>query len=561
MALMYPPLLGDAHGSRGERAVYEALARELPDDFYCYHSKELLVVGAGGAQEGEIDFVVVHAELGLLALEVKGGGLRRDGSGRWFRVGDWGEEPLRKDPFAQARKNLHHLVNLLEGRLPRVLPQWAGRLKLPYGHAVFLPEVELDAASVPSNMSEQVLLDAAALGELHARVREAMRVWSRSRVDVERHEFKKFRRHVLHPALKLVPSMASLFKLDEVALVRLTSAQEKLLDIAAELPRVQVKGGAGTGKTMLAIEKARRWAAEGKRVCLICYNRPLADAIKAALDVDASNTDDDPSAQIHVSTYHGLCALAARKLERPFDVPQAKEEQQAYWRSQAPDFLLDAVTAGLFTFDAVVVDEAQDLDTDWWMTVDALAGSSAPLWAFFDPDQDIYQRAGAMPKDLVPLSLSENCRSTRSLRCLCDEICGRKSQSPAFAPEGEAHVEIRYKSAGDLRRVLRDEIERLCGKEGLDASQLVVLSPHTQPNSSLAGVETVAGLKLVETPGEEGLLFSTARRYKGLEADVVLLIDQDPADPACTVAHRYVAASRAKHLLVVFTRAPWNTEN
>ena len=40
--------------------------------------------------------------------------------------------------------------------------------------------------------------------------------------------------------------------------------------------RLKVIGGAGTGKTWLALEQARHLAAGGERVALVCYSRGLA---------------------------------------------------------------------------------------------------------------------------------------------------------------------------------------------------------------------------------------------------------------------------------------------
>ncbi|MCZ7650329.1 MAG: ATP-binding domain-containing protein [Thermoanaerobaculia bacterium] len=39
-------------------------------------------------------------------------------------------------------------------------------------------------------------------------------------------------------------------------------------------------------------------------------------------------------------------------------------------------------------------------------------------------------------------------------------------------------------------------------------------------------------------------------RFKGLEADAVVLCEIRPASQACTPRHLYVGASRARHLLV-----------
>ncbi len=556
MAHMYPPQIAEDHGSRAERAMYAALATQLSDDFYCYHSKPLLTrEGRAGAREAEIDFVVLHAGLGLLALEVKGGGLHRDGQGRWFRRKGGGDEQLKKDPFDQARQAMHDLVALLERRIFRSFPPWRGKLRLPFGHALCLPDVSVeDGDFVPSGIEPELLLDSAAVGELASRIPAAMKVWRHAgAAPVDPRQFKRFRRHVFHPALHLATSLGAMVQRDETALVRMTDKQLHLLDMAAAVPRVQVRGAAGTGKTVIALEKARRLVTEDglQKVGLLCFNRPLANAL--ARRVAAEQLDD----RITACNFHSLCHQAARALDRPFDVPDGKEEAVRFWHETAPEHLLEAVSEGVIGFDALVVDEAQDFDSAWWVTIDELCPQGAPLWVFFDPQQDIYRRAADLPDGLVPLVLSENCRATRCLRQLCDRLSGTETLSPPFAPEGEPHEEIAYDDETDLRAKLDARVRELCEEVG--PGQLTILAPHRWKNTSIAGLKQLGGQPLVSARDSQdpGILVSTARRFKGLEADVVLLIDQDLADPACTAIHRYVAASRAKHRLIVFAKGPW----
>jgi hypothetical protein len=395
MANMIPPMLADDHGSAAEGRIFAALAGEVSDDFWCYHSKELLVVGPRGANEGEIDFVILHRSLGLLALEVKGGGLIRDSRGCWYRRRrDGREEPLKKDPFAQVRKSLHKLVDLVERRVGAVLPHWEGRLRLPFGYAVAAPDVRIEDIAgngMPSNAAPEVVLDAASLGRLEQDLVAAMRIWSRDRPPIDARDFKRFRKHVIHPVLNLVPSLSALIQRDEAAFVRLTDSQTRILDITADLHRVSVRGGAGTGKTVIAVERARRYAAEGKRCCVLCYNRPLAEAAQRAL------VSEDTEDLLQVYTYHGLCRLAAHRLGAAFDVPSDPEAATVFWRETAPAHLLDAVSSGDIAFDALIVDEAQDFEGEWWATLELLAGDS-PLWVFYDPEQDIYERAALFRK-------------------------------------------------------------------------------------------------------------------------------------------------------------------
>jgi len=62
----------------------------------------------------------------------------------------------------------------------------------------------------------------------------------------------------------------------EQELLRLTDEQMRILDLLRDTKRLVVKGCAGSGKTLLALEKATRLARDGKYVQLLCYSIPLA---------------------------------------------------------------------------------------------------------------------------------------------------------------------------------------------------------------------------------------------------------------------------------------------
>lgn len=59
-----------------------------------------------------------------------------------------------------------------------------------------------------------------------------------------------------------------------------TQQQYEVLDMIARNRRCLVDGAAGTGKTYVAVEAARRFAAEGQRVLLCCFNRHLGRWLK-----------------------------------------------------------------------------------------------------------------------------------------------------------------------------------------------------------------------------------------------------------------------------------------
>lgn len=67
----------------------------------------------------------------------------------------------------------------------------------------------------------------------------------------------------------------------------------------------------------------------------------------------------------------------------------------------------------------------------------------------------------------------------------------------------------------------------------------------------LSGKESVGDYRLTDERNKDGILFSTARKFKGLESDAIIITDVDrdvfSDDKAKCVF--YVASSRAKHCL------------
>lgn len=115
--------------SAAERRLYEGFLERLDDAYVVYHSVDWVVAGRKGPDEGETDFAITHPELGLLALEVKGGRIAFDPrSKRWTQTGHSGTHVLDEDPFHQAKDGMHSLVRILEG--PAGLGAVAAELRL-----------------------------------------------------------------------------------------------------------------------------------------------------------------------------------------------------------------------------------------------------------------------------------------------------------------------------------------------------------------------------------------------------------------------------------------------
>jgi len=203
---------------------------------------------------------------------------------------------------------------------------------------------------------------------------------------------------VLSPAL--VAGLALLGKRIE----RATEEQKAVLDTLKAHRRVAISGCAGSGKTVLALEKATRLDKAGLRVLLLCHNPYLSDVIADALVY----TD------VQVSTFGRLVRLLL-----------SVDEEQVVWNHYddvSADDLDQAfeLAAGGAKFDAIIVDEAQDFSEDWWLVVEAALDASGFLYLFFDNDQALLPLRQTYPSVDLSHTLSCNVRNSSEI---ADAVC------------------------------------------------------------------------------------------------------------------------------------------
>ena len=206
---------------------------------------------------------------GLLFVEVKGGSLEFDPVGmEWLRVLSSGvTRSLGKDPFEQARKSMHRIVDLIRAALPG-RPQ---DLPFTYGYAVAFPDCRY-TGSLPASIVPDQILDAAKCAGLResaerifGRFRRASHVALSSREVQAIHE-------ALYPRYAIVPVIWRKVEDQEERLRRLTVEQQRLLDFLGNHTKAAIRGVAGSGKTILALAKVQETARRGLRTLFLCYN-------------------------------------------------------------------------------------------------------------------------------------------------------------------------------------------------------------------------------------------------------------------------------------------------
>ena len=113
MARLFPKIDPKEIANPGERNVAKALLEQLPRRVEVFHGFNWLArTPTDTFQEGECDFILIEPENGLLFVEVKGGTLVFDGT-RWVRQVGTQQRELNKDPFEQAQRAMHDIVEIV----------------------------------------------------------------------------------------------------------------------------------------------------------------------------------------------------------------------------------------------------------------------------------------------------------------------------------------------------------------------------------------------------------------------------------------------------------------
>ncbi|MGA9161904.1 MAG: NERD domain-containing protein [Actinomycetota bacterium] len=540
MARMIPfPML--ATESAAERRLYEGFLEQLDDAYVVYHSVDWVVGGRAGPDEGEADFVITHPELGLFALEVKGGRVAFDpGSKRWTQTGHSGTHDLDEDPFHQAKGAMHSLVRILEGQ-----PGWE-RWRPSYGFGVAFPDGRYERPAHPGAPVE-IVIDRGDLDRLAERVPEVMRTWARPgrRFGAEGMDAVAM---ALGFRVEIRTPLRLRFDEEDKKIVELTSDQAWVLAFVLHRRRAAVTGPAGSGKTLLAVSVAKQLAAAGHRTLLTCFNRRLGEHLRTSVgDVHGIDT----------ATFHQVCVQMATEagIELP---PGEAEPGSPYFEHRLPEALADAAARLGPRYDAIVVDEGQDFREWWWpallsLHTDADAGL---LYVFADDNQNLYDGALPVGEDDRVGPIAINLRNTRQIGEFVSVFYRGDQQPIARGPEGEPVAILGYEDDEDLAHLLAVVLANLVEEEQVPLEDIVVLTPSGTEKSRLRRRGRVDGFRLSESVEPGTVLATSVHAFKGLERPVVILAELGDKHLEDLRQYLYVGGSRARNHLVVLATEP-----
>ena len=551
MANIHPIVTDFEHES--ERVVYERLARDLPDHIEVFFSVPYVEPTEKGARDGEIDFVILDPERGLLVLEVKGGkeiGYDRRGNG-WYSVSRGGKTNDIKDPYRQAGRNMHALKReiLHSGVLP-------GETSLPFthGYGCVFPHTFFGGDGMPMHVRPDITIDMQGLQSIEEQIDTLFQTWGKkSSGDAVLADYMNgIIEEVLTPTFQTDRPLRARLDAESALFMELTDEQAAIYNgILKENPQALVRGHAGTGKTVLAERRATELAESGHDTLFLCYNRLLADHLKAKL----SGIEN-----LRVATFHEMADLLAKK--SPWgEFPENPDQE--FWEEGSAELLFDIVEAENIGYDAIIVDEAQDFRASWWLPVRAMLQEDSYFYVFYDPRQNVYDVDLAEIEDLpTSIPLTTNCRTTSAIRSFLGKLTDLDGLKDAEHLAGGQEVEtLAYENRDEQLDILEGIVRNLKQEEGLSSSDILLMSPYRRENSVLG--DRLAGYEVkpfdLEAPAEDTLYHTTILGFKGMDARAVILFDVARDHIASRKAHLYVGCSRARNLLYVVHEDGWTT--
>ena len=560
MARMIPTEFDDANESSAEKRLFFKFRDELSHDWVVLHSLKL--TNSKIMASKETDFVLVGPK-GVYCFEAKTGGIQFN-DGLWYTGPDRSKEI--KDPYQQAQIASSGVYKYLDDTLKN-------RLEKPIlvGNGVLLPDVNANVASM--EFKSEITYDIRDRAKpISAYIDRLFQYWCSvvgfgHRISAEPYTSSEINYIVkaLRPNFDLKVSLSLKLDLTESNISLLTQEQYEVVeqfDFDSN-PKMIVRGGAGTGKTLCAIELAKLRASQGDRVLLTCFNRKLASSIRHECGYLYPN--------LEILHLHELMTSIVNKSDKRLQYEQSTEGRDHYYQEILPlaawELLADKKVK-FDPFDTLLIDEAQDLLLGNYMGFlqETLSGGfELGRWVMFlDQNHSIFQSYD--PAILGNIEsyrpakhyLKYNCRNTQATTDLVNIISNLDAGTSKAI--GYYMAPIWYRDRAHEGRQVANLLSRLVGS-GVSPDDIVMLSHRDYTRSGLESyLENDDRFKVHNwraenhTAPEGTIKYCTIQSFKGLEAKVIILvgIDSIEHENIGDIEHlRYVAGTRATGIAIV----------
>ena len=508
MARMIPQTLSTKTKSLAEKKLFEILEKELDDGYTVFHSAWWQAVKYV-IEDREGDFIIVHPEKGILILEAKGGNISYDSMNKsWYQ----NQFIMKKSPFEQAREIRHSFI--------KFLGKCSNLSTVCVGQCVAFPDVDAVQNGLPSEAPRNILLLRPQLKEINRHISSIFDYYSANGTHLRLGE------QGVNEIIDLI-SPKTYFKkyigndLGEIQqeILRLTEQQFEILNSLCFQSQCTILGCAGSGKTQLAIEKARQLSQQKYTTLITCKSLNLSLYIADSLSKEIQSN-------YCVVSHYGK--VIERDTNRKFD--------------------------------AVILDEGQDFERHELDILKKLLTEEEIFYIFQDSNQNISKSSSKYILQLNPTVLDKNCRNTKEIFKYAEPFVACSHNIRSSLIDGRDVIQKICENPSDLLTLLEKDVTFLIDKEKVNPKQIIILTDiYPLSKSFLANLSRIGKFPLRQysslNKDRQGIQWENIGVYKGLENDIVLLVFEKPKTLVPNnwdIANRYIGATRAKSYLIVY---------
>jgi nuclease-related domain protein len=530
MAKMIPDIPREFDPKSQEGLMFEEL-NNLPENYYVFHSFSIVTVDGTVVKESETDFVIFHPKKGILCLEAKAGQI--DYVDGYWKYGS-GKKMQKDGPYNQASSNKWKLKDYM---INHGLNYEFEHCKLM--HAVWFPNVPLSkfqGKQLPSEADLKITLTADSFGKIEEDIEKifSLEIPAKVETNLSDKDVKRILERVLAPSFSLISLQEVEIERTKNVFKRMLKEQIALLNYLEEQNNAIINGLAGTGKTVMAVEKARLHSEKGENVLFLCYNSFLKEHLK--------NTYPYP--HVHYYTIDGLACKICNTKKPDYNLLKESLEEM--------------FVENRFPYKHVIIDEGQDFgkieieeeELIELLKVNAIGNEerNGTFYLFYDKNQMI--QSSKVPKYIedadCKLTLYRNCRNTENIALTSLRLLGTNKSPKLYKDAVLGDIpEIGFALTTDTTvELLNSQIDKYINA---GYTSITVLTCNTEESSIIADY-----CKDSKYNYKRGYIkFTTCRKFKGLESDVVIVVDIDKTtfDGSRGEQLMYVGTSRAKYKL------------
>ena len=541
MAIMCPSIPKEYNPYSREGEIFDILSK-LPESYYVFHSMTVLNNNGGDIIEHEGDFVIFERTKGILCIEAKAGRV-------YVKDGNWyysdGRLMNHGSPFRQASVFMHTLMEKVKNTFGE-----AALKKCKFLNAVWFPSIDkkyFDGKPLTPDGSKDLMIfrdDADNITEVIERIFSENLTWAST--NLNSYDSQKWLDRILAPSFNVI-SLAQMKKDSrEYIFGKMLKEQVALLNYLEDQDRAVINGIAGSGKTLMAVEKAKRHSLCGEKVLFLCYNKYLMQHLRSTYELE----------NVDFYTIDGLACKLCNTPTADLDLLAAK--------------LGEMYDSKSFPYKHVIIDEGQDFGQDRIEEADIISTlqllvldndfNEGTFYLFYDKNQQI--QSDKVPEYIAEaeckLTLYTNCRNTSRIASTSSRMLVRKNNPKKKKTMTQKILKDHVGGTIPQMYFSCDEKEQIAvinslidqfREDGID--NIVILTCSTEKNSVLSHHIEAERYSYKK----KDYLFTTCRKFKGLESDAVILTDVDKScfeEKGEKIA--YVGSSRARFKLAVIAK-------